>query len=199
MPLNLKSVFLNHIEAKAYLTTKFANSSLVLTKIECLTPKERHLFAALAKGLTVSEIGRNSLTDIEDVGVISCVNNLIRNHYLPVSSNWYEVENTTGESVETKRYFLTQESIEALQDNKLAQEAFKHVQIQVNARRVSKETKDAFRMIKNRGAIGAMIRIATLYQPLTSNDRNKLKADLITVFNKNDIALDETELKRASL
>ncbi|CED58015.1 putative uncharacterized protein (plasmid) [Aliivibrio wodanis] len=191
MPLNLKSVFLNHIEAKAYLTTKFANSSLVLTKIECLTSKERHLFAALAKGLTISEIGRNSLADIEDVGVISCVNNLIRNHCLPVSSNWYEVENTTGESVETKRYFLTQESIEALQDNKLAQEAFKHVQTQVNARRVSKESKDALRLIRKRGIVGAMMRVATLYQPLTSRDSRKLESGLISLLTQNEIALSQ--------
>lgn len=191
MPLNLKSVFLNHIEAKAYLTTKFTNSSLTLIKIERLSAKELHVFAALAKGLTISEIGRNSLADIEDVGVISCVNNLIRNHCLPILSNWYEVENTTGEAVETKRYFLTQENIEALQDSKLAQDAFKHVKSQVNARRTTKETKDVLRLIRKRGIVGAMMRVATLYQPLTSCDSRKLESGLISLLTQNEIALNQ--------
>ncbi|RYU41124.1 hypothetical protein ERW49_18830 [Aliivibrio finisterrensis] len=191
MPRNLNSVFLNHINAKDFLLDKFANSSLTLSKIERLSAKELHVFAILAKGLTISEIGRNSFSDIHDVGVISCVNNLIRNHHLPILSNWHEVENTTGESVETKRYFLTQENIEALQDSKLAQDAFKHVKSQVNARRTTKETKDALRLIRKRGIVGAMMRIATLYQPLTSLDSRKFESGLISLLAQNEIALSQ--------
>jgi hypothetical protein len=183
------SDFFTPSQAKAFLLDQFKLAPITIGKIDDMNDKQLQVFACLASGYTLGEVGRGLPVDIEDVSLNGRVGELINDFSLPIQRPRVEVENDNGNESKRTIYYMNRSDCQLLKCRIQSLQVFKTVKRLSCIAQTKSENNDLCRAIKKRGRVAATVCMITARTDASKTTKRKLNAEITKLITR--FKLDE--------